>query len=177
MSEDEIQTPRLVLRKWKEEDADDMFPLASDPIIGQMCGWKPHTSTQDSLDFIRSTQGKEIYALILRSIGSPVGCIGAEPTTIKRAKEGDMELGYWVGMRYWNNGYATEASSTLIDHLFDNGVKRIWCQHREDNPASGRVQEKCGFRFDHKAVSSNPVVGEVVVSVSRLDRKDWLKNR
>jgi len=84
-------------------------------------------------------------------------------------------LGYWVGMRYWNNGYATEASSALIEDLFENGVKRIWCQFREDNPASGRVAEKCGFRFDHRSVSSNPVVGEVVVSVSRLDRKDWLK--
>ena len=178
MSSNEIHTPRLILRRWTESDAEAMFEIAGDQIIGMMCGWRPHISIDDSIDFIKSCEGKDAYAIILRSNNTPIGCIEAlRSPNIIQARPGDAELGYWIGVRYWNNGYATEAASALIEDLFENGVKRIWCQCREDNPASVRVQQKCRFVFDHKAVSTNPVIGNMVVEVCRLDKKDWVRVR
>ena len=57
------------------------------------------------------------------------------------------EVGYNLAYDYWNNGYATEALGGIINNLFNNGVDRIISKHHIDNPASGRVMEKCGMRF------------------------------
>jgi len=61
--------------------------------------------------------------------------------------ENDVEAGYWVARPYWNRGICTEALRLLIDYCFnEKGVRTIWSDFFVDNPASGRVMEKCGFR-------------------------------
>jgi RimJ/RimL family protein N-acetyltransferase len=61
--------------------------------------------------------------------------------------EGRYKLGYWLGKPYWNRGYATEAARKLAGFAFhDLKVDRIWASWFADNPASGRVLEKLGFR-------------------------------
>ena len=59
------------------------------------------------------------------------------------------EIGYWVGLPYWNRGYATEASAALLDFGFDVlGLNRILARHITRNPASGRVMQKVGMEFE-----------------------------
>ena len=59
----------------------------------------------------------------------------------------DAELGYWVARPYWNQGIATEALRLMIDYCHNvKGFRTLWCDFFPDNPASGRVMEKCGFR-------------------------------
>jgi [ribosomal protein S5]-alanine N-acetyltransferase len=59
------------------------------------------------------------------------------------------EVGYWIGVPYWNNGYATEATRALIDYAFDElGLNRIYAFHFSGNPASGRVMEKAGMQLE-----------------------------
>ena len=59
------------------------------------------------------------------------------------------ELGYWVGVPYWNQGYATEASAALVDYGFSElCLNRIQARHYVRNPASGRVMEKVGMRHE-----------------------------
>ncbi len=58
----------------------------------------------------------------------------------------DAEVGYWVGRPYWNQGICSEALRSLIDYCFN--VKKystLWTDYFPENPASGRVMEKCGF--------------------------------
>ena len=68
--------------------------------------------------------------------------------TIRMANIGkeDAEVGYWIGRPYWNQGYCTEALYAMIGYCFN--VKRfqtLWADYFIDNPASGRVMDKCGF--------------------------------
>lgn len=64
-----------------------------------------------------------------------------------RRDDGTRELGYWLAPDRWNRGYATEAGRAVIDmarHAL--GLDRIVARHHLDNPASGRVLAKLGFR-------------------------------
>ena len=61
--------------------------------------------------------------------------------------ENDAEVGYWVARPYWNRGICTEALRLLIDYCFrEKGFRTLWADFFPDNPASGKVMEKCGFR-------------------------------
>ena len=56
------------------------------------------------------------------------------------------DLGYWVGLPYWNQGYATEAAQAVVDYGFRTlGLNRVSAHHMAINPASGRVMEKIGM--------------------------------
>jgi len=73
----------------------------------------------------------------------PVGAIGIN---IERRMDRG-ELGYWVGVPFWNRGYATEASSAIVGYGFEHlGLNRIWAGHFVGNEASGRVQQKIGMK-------------------------------
>jgi RimJ/RimL family protein N-acetyltransferase len=176
----QLDTPRLVLRPWEDSDSRVLYELASDPAVGEMAGWKPHGSEEESLGIIRTVFAKpSVFAVVLRAANRPIGCVGLDrdPQILRKGPK-DAELGYWIGRTYWNQGYATEAVSEVIRYGFEEeGITKIWCQALDSNRQSARVQEKCGFRFDHRGVFSNPYVGEVVTSVSVLSKKDWQRSR
>ncbi|HHB77980.1 MAG TPA: N-acetyltransferase [Saprospiraceae bacterium] len=62
-------------------------------------------------------------------------------------KHNKGELGYWLGLPYWNKGYMTEAAKTVVQFGFGElGLKRIFASHFTSNPASGRVMQKVGMQ-------------------------------
>ena len=61
-------------------------------------------------------------------------------------KYGEIEMGYFIDSNEWNKGYATEALKTAIDELFRIGFSSVIAAHFENNPASGRVMQKCGMK-------------------------------
>ena len=80
--------------------------------------------------------------------GEPVGCIGYFPKGESNIEIGeqDAELGYWIAKPYWNRGICTEALRLLIAYCREEkGFRTLWSDFFVDNPASGRVMEKCGF--------------------------------
>ena len=69
-----IETNRLILRHWRETDAEALFRYASDPDIGPIAGWHPHTSVENSLEIIQTIfRAPETYAVVLKETGEPVG--------------------------------------------------------------------------------------------------------
>lgn len=59
------------------------------------------------------------------------------------------ELGYWIGVPYWNNGYGTEAARAILHYGFHNlGLNRIHARHMTNNPASGRIMQKLGMQYE-----------------------------
>ena len=92
------------------------------------------------------TQGRALnLALERRDDGALLGAIGlrVEPDHAR------AEIGYWIGVPYWRNGYATEATRALVDYAFDAlGLNRVYAFHFAGNQASGRVLEKAGMRFE-----------------------------
>lgn len=152
-----LHTDRLTLRPWREDDAAALFKYASDPEVGPRAGWPPHKSIEESLEIIRTLFSNDrTWAIELTADttacsqkGEAIGCIGyfVYGESNIDIGEHDAELGYWVARPYWNQGICTEALRLLVDHCFnDKCFQTLWSDFFVDNPASGRVMEKCGFR-------------------------------
>ena len=72
----QLETTRLLLRPWREDDAEELYRLACDPKVGPIAGWAVHTSAENSREIIRSVLSKpETYALVLKETGAVVGSI------------------------------------------------------------------------------------------------------
>ena len=145
-----IQTERLLFRPWEESDAEVLFKYASDPEVGPRAGWPPHQSVEDSRCVIRDIfSNGHTWALVLKETGEPVGCMcyyTPGESNIGIGPE-DAEIGYWIARPYWNRGLCTEALQAMVDWCFhEMGFQTLWSDFFVDNPASGRVMEKCGFR-------------------------------
>ena len=144
------ETRRLRVRPWNEADAGALFKYASDPEVGERAGWPPHKSIDESRGVIRDIfSNGHTWALELKETGEAIGCMGyyaCGESNIEIGEE-DAEIGYWIGKPHWNQGLCTEALRGMIDYCFNRkGFRTLWSDFFVDNPASGRVMEKCGFR-------------------------------
>ena len=172
-----LLSPRLVMRAPHEDDIDALAHLANNANIANMVARMPYPYTVvDAADFVRRTRagaiGKCVYAITKADNGAFLGCCGIEPHEDGRT----VELGYWLGEPYWNQGYVTEAAHALIDMVFrTRDVKQIDARCRVMNIPSRRVIQKCGFQFQATGmVQSLAVGGMVPVEWYRLDRKTWV---
>lgn len=149
-----VETDRLFLRPWQESDAESLYKYASDPDIGPIAGWSPHTSVENSLDIIRTVfAAPETYAVVLKATGEPVGCCGimfSNSLNSADMKQGEAEIGYWIGKPYWGQGLIPEASKALLSRCFNElELDAVWCVYYDGNVKSKRVCEKCGFKYHH----------------------------
>lgn len=144
-----LETDRILLRRWHEDDAPALFRYASDPDVGPRAGWPPHESVEDSETVIRDIFSSDtVWAIVLKETNEPIGCMGyfTQETSNIHIGPNDCEVGYWVGKPYWNQGICTEALRIMLDYCLNvRQFDSIWSDHFIGNPASGRVMEKCGF--------------------------------
>lgn len=149
----QLETERLILRKWMESDAESLYKYAKDPAVGPIAGWPPHKDIAESLDIIRNVlQGEECYAICEKGDNEAIGAVELKLCghTEMTKREDECELGYWLGKPYWGRGYMPEAAEELIRRGFEElGMTTIWCGYYDGNQKSRRVQEKLGFKFHH----------------------------
>ena len=75
-----LQTPRLILRSWRADDAENLYKYASDPEVGPRAGWPPHKNVEESRAIIESVFSNEyMWAITLRESDEPIGCVGYLP--------------------------------------------------------------------------------------------------
>ena len=175
----EIETERLILRPWQESEAEILYKYASDPDIGPIAGWPPHTSPENSLEIIRTVfSAPETYAVVLKATGEPVGCCGimfADSLHTADMKGGEAEIGYWIGKPYWGQGLIPEAVKALLARSFGElGLDTIWCGYYDGNAKSKRVCEKSGFKYHHtnKDVES-PLGDKRTEHIYRMTKEDY----
>jgi ribosomal-protein-alanine N-acetyltransferase len=148
-----IETQRLILRQFKEEDAADMFNnWASDDEVTRYVSWPTHSNIEVSKKLLAmwideySSQENYNWAIELKENGSVVGSIGL--LNIDNNIE-NCEIGYCISRALWNKGITTEAFSAVINFTLNElGFERITGRHNVDNVASGRVMEKCGLKYE-----------------------------
>ena len=171
-----LETERLILRPWEEEDADECFRYARDGRVGPAAGWPVHTSAEHSRQIIRDVlTAPETYAVVLRETGLSVGSIGLHRNDLA-VREDEAELGYWLGVPYWGRGIIPEAGREILRHAFEDlRLARVWCGRYEGNERSRRVQEKLGFRYQWMTRDLPvPQMGETSTGyVSLLTREEW----
>lgn len=174
-----LETPRLLLRPWEESDAQDLFEYAKDPRVGPIAGWPAHKTVQDSLDTIRTVFSVPyVFGVVPKEVGKPVGAISLQLGSNSNFPLPDTEgeIGYWIGVSYWGQGYIPEAVKELLRWGFaDLHLDKIWCGYFEGNEKSRRVQEKCGFTYHHTNQDILwPLTGETKTEhISCLTRQDW----
>lgn len=152
-----IETERLYLRLLRPEDAPVVQQLAGAFEIAKTVINIPHPyedgvaelwidSTHDSL-----AKGRSLHlAITIKDPSDPgrrplIGAIGLEFNHQSRF----AELGYWLGVPYWNKGYTTEAARALVAYGFETLLlNRIQARHMTNNPASGRVMQKIGMTYE-----------------------------
>ena len=177
-----LTTERLVLRPWRESDAEALFEYASDPQVGPAAGWLPHTSIDESREVLeRILMVPETYAITLRDSPAPDRAAGSISLMIGDASDlaiGDdqAELGFWLGRPLWGQGLMPEAVREVMRHAFcDLGLVAIWAGHSEDNLQSRRVQEKVGLKRQ-RSIHNRPrrAVGDYKTEdVNWITREEW----
>lgn len=170
-----LETERLILRPWAEEDAAECFRYASDPRVGPVAGWPAHTDVAESQRVIREIlSAPETYAIVWKQTGLPIGSIGLFHSEVA-PQDGEAELGYWLGVPWWGRGIAPEAARALLRRGFETlGLSRIWCCYFEGNEKSKRVQEKLGFRYQKTIRIPVPQMMEVRTDyVNLLTAEEW----
>ena len=99
-----LETSRLILRPWRESDAESLYKYAKDPAIGPVAGWPPHASVAESLEIIRTVfAAPETYAVVLKATDEPVGSVGimfGDGLHSAEMRPGEAEIGYWIGVPY-----------------------------------------------------------------------------
>ncbi len=173
-----LKTERLLLRPWMEEDAEDCYEYARDPRVGPSAGWPVHPDVEYSRQIIRDVLAvPETYAIVLKTTNRPIGSISLHFHSDLAERDGEAELGYWIGVPYWGNGIVPEAARELLRHAFEDlCLEQVWCGYYEGNEKSKRVQEKLGFRYQW--MNENvpvPQMGEVRKGhVNCLTREEWM---
>ena len=175
-----LETKRLILRPWREEDGEDLYEYAKDPAVGPPAGWPPHTDVENSREVIRKyLSGAETYAVCLKD-GKPVGSVGLKlkGQTDMTDRDDECELGYWLGKPFWGQGIIPEAARELLRHAFEDlNMRAVWCGYYEGNEKSRRVQQKLGFIYRYTTHDLDvPLVNEKRTGhTSLLTREQWEK--
>ena len=146
-----IETDRLILRPWRESDLEDFYEYASVDGVGQMAGWAPHKSMEESKAILGMfIRGGKTLALELKENGKVIGSVGLEelaPDPVEGESYG-REIGYVLSKDYWGRGLMPEAVKAVIDYCFTQlHFDWLTCGHFLRNNQSRRVVEKCGFRY------------------------------
>lgn len=148
-----LNTERLILRPWRDSDAEILYKYASDAEVGLPAGWSPHGSVEESRTVIkRVLSAPETYAICDRESGEPIGSIGLKcgKNTDMTEREDECELGYWIGRPFWGQGLVPEAARELLRRAFEDlAMRAVWCGYYDGNLKSRRVQEKLGFEYHH----------------------------
>lgn len=146
-----LTTDRLILRPFRKGDAVMMYHnWTSDENVARYCHWSKHENLDTTVWLLNmyldeAGSGFEYrWAITEKGNDEPIGAIDVVRITDNNKT---AEIGYVLSKKHWGKGYVTEAFKAVINELFCNGFTKIKAAHHVDNPASGRVMEKCGMTF------------------------------
>ena len=167
-----LETDRLSLRRPTLADVKTIARLANDRRIAENTRRLPHPYSQEhAIEFVRyaASEPSEVAFLIEQNF-EPIGMAGlnvAEPEA--------PELGYWLGVGHWGQGFGTEAARAVIDYFFEEfSGEHLYAGARVTNPASRNILEKCGFQWSGVQLHRFLALGSSTpVDCFRLSRGVW----
>ncbi len=143
-----LETERLTLNHFSEADIPELVPLIGAREVAANTLRIPHPyEEKHAREFLASVAKEDELRLAIRrrSDGRICGGIGLHPDM----QHLRAELGYWIGVPFWGNGYATEAGRAVVRHGFEQvKLNRIFAAHFEGNEGSGNVLRKIGMKHE-----------------------------
>lgn len=149
MNTPELETERLRLRKFTEQDISAIYAIFSDKEVNTYLPWYPLTSVAEAKTFYEENfvsvyakpQGYA-YAICLKSDGIPIGYI--------HVSTGEShDLGYGLRREFWHRGIAAEAARAVIHQVQEDGFPYVTATHDVNNPRSGHVMQAVGMRYQY----------------------------
>nr|WP_315031970.1 GNAT family N-acetyltransferase [uncultured Chryseobacterium sp.] len=142
-----LETERLILSSLEEKDIPFIVEYLQHRIYSDLTSNIPYPYTENDAKFWlkmakEAFEENSGYTFGIRNKeGQIIGAIGLHDREDDKA-----ELGYWIGIPYWNKGYVTEAAQAIVDFGFKElNFNKIFATHFIHNPASGRIMEKIGM--------------------------------
>lgn len=179
---DTIETKRLMLRRFKFDDAENMFNnWAKDPENVKYLQWQAHHDIGETnkilIQWIRNYKNKNYYqwCITLKGSDEAIGSIGI--VELFESKECGT-IGYVLSKKYWNKGIMTEALQEVLNYLFKKvGFHRIQSMHDIDNPASGKVMLKNGMKYEEtlRKYDKTNVSGWCDTPIYSIIKEEFLK--
>ena len=145
-----LETNRLLLRRYKESDINAFHEIIQDKRLQDYITF-PEYTVDEEMGYLKEcikmadTDIKEKWAIVLKDNKETIGTI-----SINKVEKDHhyCNVGYVIRYPYWGNGYATEALETISNYLLDSGYHLVECTCNELNKQSSRVMEKAGFKKD-----------------------------
>lgn len=156
-----IETERLILRRFKLSDAQNMFDnYTSRDIVTEYLTWYPHKSVKDTKEYLTNIVLPEYdkpstyrWAIVWKENNQVIGCIDVVNSNDDKRR---AELGWVISDDYWGKGIMPEAAREVLKHLFSVGYVRVEAIHDVANPKSGRVMAKIGMEHEGLLKKYNP---------------------
>jgi ribosomal-protein-alanine N-acetyltransferase len=143
-----LRTPRLLLRAFTPQDAQRAFEIRSDFEVTRMLVFPAYPPVLDHVaawlrEHAVEWRAGTAYRFAVVADGRVIGC-----ADVDEIQDGCGELGYWLERDYWGRGLASEAAGAVHDFATRTlGLHRLVAGHAADNPASGRILVRLGFRW------------------------------
>ncbi len=151
-----IETERLILRPLEFSDAEDMFAMDKNPNVHIYLWQKPYQSIDESIQNIENIQKQYIennigrFATILKETGEFIGWTGIKFINdhVENGNTNFYDYGYRLNEKFWNKGYASEATKAWLDYGFNEmKIEKMNAYTHAENGASNHILEKHGLKF------------------------------
>ncbi|MBQ6702486.1 MAG: GNAT family N-acetyltransferase [Clostridia bacterium] len=176
-----IETDRLILRKLKVADFEDMYEYSKSDEVTKYLLWRSHPDEQYTRDYLKYIQSRYRagdffdWALEHKESGKMIGTCGFAKLDYDN---NSAEIGYVINPAFWHKGYASEAVKKVIDFGFHTlNLHRIEARYIVGNEFSRKVMEKCGMIFEGIHRSSLMVKDSFVsVGYCAITADDYISN-
>ena len=147
MNKPALETERLILRKFTEDDLEALFLIFSDEEVNKFLPWYPLKNMEEARKFYEERYASKYaepqgyaYAVCLKKDDLPVGYIKVD-------MEEHHDFGYGLRKEFWHQGIVTEAGKAVVSQVRKDGLPYITATHDRNNPRSGNVMQKLGMRY------------------------------
>lgn len=151
-----LETPRLLLRPFELSDAEDMFEMDKNPEVHKYLWQTPLQSVDETIKIIKNLQKQYAennigrFATILKETGEFIGWTGIKYINdhVENGNSNFYDYGYRLNEKFWNKGFATEASVAWLKYGFDEmKIDKMNAYTHFENGASNHILQKVGFQF------------------------------
>ena len=144
-----IETERLILRKFTENDLKAFYQIYSDEEVNTFLPWFPLKTMEEARRFYENsceTKYREKnaynYAVCLKKDNIPIGYINV-------SMDNSFDFGYGLRKEFWHRGIITEAGKAVVEQLRKDGIPYITATHDIHNPRSGGVMKQLGMKYQY----------------------------
>ena len=144
-----LETERLILRKFTENDLEALFAIYSDKDVNTYLPWFPLKSMEETKTFFEERYAKAYaqpsgyrYAVCLKSDNIPIGYVNV-------STDDNHDLGYGLRKEFWHRGIVSEAAGAVLEQVKKDGMLYITATHDINNPRSGNVMKALGMKYKY----------------------------